>query len=109
MANRARYQLIEIRNANGVPCFVAMQRDGESFVDIAWQCRTLVDNPLMRWLRSLSKRPKARVLLGTGVQLNLPTARALVGFAESRLPVRPAHGHRCPICALAAAQSWREH
>ena len=44
---------------------MGMQRAGESFVDIAWQCRYCVDNALMCWLRTLPKRPKARVLLGT--------------------------------------------
>jgi hypothetical protein len=85
MAPRSRYQLIEIRNADDVPCFVGMQRDGESFVDIAWQCRNVVDNALMRWLRALPKRPKARVLLGAGAQLNWPTARALVAFCREQI------------------------
>jgi len=85
MANRARYQLIEIRNSDGVPCYVGMQRDGESFVNLAWQFRDLVDNPLTRWLRSLPRPPKARVLLGAGVQLNLRTARALVAFCREQI------------------------
>jgi len=85
MANRSRYQLIEIRNADDVPCFVGMQRAGESFVDMAWQYRHLVDNALMRWLRTLPKRPKARVILGAGVQLNWATARALVAFCREQI------------------------
>src|SRR4030042_3613809 len=85
MAPRSRYQIFEIRNADDVPCFMGMQRDGESFVDNAWQCRFLVDNSFMRWLRTLPKRPKARVLLGAGVQLNLPTARALVAFCREQI------------------------
>jgi hypothetical protein len=85
MAPRSRYQVFEIRNADDVPCFVGMQRDGESFLDIAWKCRHLVDNALMRWLRALPKRPKAHVLLGAGVQLNWPTARALVVFCREQI------------------------
>ncbi len=85
MAPRSRYQLIEIRNADDVPCFVGMQRDGESFIEIAWQYRGLVENALMRWLRTLPKRPKARVLLGTGSQLNWTTARALVAFCREQI------------------------
>ena len=85
MAPRSRYQVFEIRNTEGVPCFVGMQRAGESFVDIAWQCRFLVDNALTRWLRSLPKRPKARVLLGVGEQLSTRTARALVAFCREQI------------------------
>jgi len=85
MAPRSRYQLFEIRNSDDVPCYVGMQRDGESFVDNAWQCRFLVDNALTRWLRTLPRRPKTRVLLGAGVQLNLRTARALVSFCREQI------------------------
>ena len=77
MAPRSRYQLIEIRNAEDVPCFVGMQRDGESFVDIAWQCRYLVDNALMRWLRSLPEAAQGSRALGPAVQLNLADGAGL--------------------------------
>jgi len=118
MAPRSRYQVFEIRNADDVPCYVGMQRDGESFVNMAWECRYVVDNALMRWLRTLQKRPKTRVLLGAGVQLNLPTARALVAFCREQIsraagswpsppdfalwpPVnRGGNTHRRPVCRV---------
>lgn len=85
MAPRSRYQVFELRNVDDVPCYVGMQRDGESFVDTAWQHRHLIDNALTRWLRTLPKRPKVRVLLGAGVQLNWATARALVAFCREQI------------------------
>jgi hypothetical protein len=111
MAPRSRYQLIEIRNAEDVPCFVGMQRAGESFVDIAWQCRYLVDNALMRWLRTLPKRPKARVLLGAGAQLNVPTARALVAFCREQIARGAGSWPSVPDFALwpATNRGGREH
>ena len=118
MAPRSRYQVFELRNADDVPCFVGMQRAGESFVDMAWECRYRVDNALTRWLRTLPKRPKARVLLGAGVQLNRATARALVAFCREQIaraagswPMVPdfalwpptnrgGRGHRRPVCRV---------
>jgi hypothetical protein len=120
MANRARYQAIELHDAERLPRYVTMQRVGESFTEMAWECRSLVDNALMRWLRSLPAPPKSAVLLGSGVQLTVRTARALVRFRREEIAKmagswpdppdfalwppanRGGRGHRRPVCRVRA-------
>ena len=84
MANRPRYQVLELRD-DGLPVYVAMQRAGQSLAARAWECRGLVDNPLTRWLRTLDSPPESHILLGSGVQLTWRTARALVRFRRDEV------------------------
>jgi hypothetical protein len=85
MANRPRYQTIEVLDVDGVPRYIGVQRAGESFLRMAWECREIVDNRLMFWLRLLSVPPKSRVLLGRGVQLAAREAWALARFQRERV------------------------
>lgn len=82
---RRKYQVAEIDNGEGLPVYVTMQRVGEPFVEMAWSCRQLVDNPLMRWLRTLDTPPASRVFLGAGAQLTVHAARALVRFRREQI------------------------
>ena len=84
MANRPRYQVLELRD-NGLPVYVAMQRAGQPLAARAWECRDLVDNPLTRWLRTLDAPPEAHILLGSGVQLTRRTAWTLVQFRRNEI------------------------
>jgi hypothetical protein len=82
---KPRYQVVELHDGERLPRYVTMQRAGESFVEMAWECRFAVDNALMRWLRSLSEPPKCRVLLGATEQLTVRTARQLVHFRREEI------------------------
>lgn len=50
--------------AHGLPVYVAMQRVGERYLDLAWECRHAVDNAFTRYLRGLDAKPQCRVILG---------------------------------------------
>jgi hypothetical protein len=84
MANRPRYQLVEIVD-DGLPVYVAMQRIGEPYIDLAWQYRHCVDNPLMRFLRGLEGKPQARVILGNTSPLPWATVRKLMQYQRKRV------------------------
>lgn len=117
MANRPRYQVLELRD-DGLPVYVAMQRAGQPLAAGAWECRDLVDNPLTRWLRTLDSPPESHILLGSGVQLTWRTARAFVRFRRDEVarmagtwPDPPAFalwlpmqrggvGHPRPVCRV---------
>ena len=49
------YQVAEILDKDRLPVYVTMQRAGESFIELAWSCRHLVENPLMAWLRTIGR------------------------------------------------------
>ena len=83
--HRSKYQVAEVRDGEGVPVYVTMQRAGESFIELAWSCRHLVDNPLMRWLRTLDCPPKAPVLLGSGAPLTHRAAWLLIRFRREEV------------------------
>jgi len=79
------YQVAEILDGDELPVYVTMQRAGESFVEIAWPCRHLVENPLMAWLRKLEAPPQSRVLLGKAVQLPRRAAWMLMRFRRDEI------------------------
>ena len=83
--NHARYQVVEILDDEGLPVYVAMQRIGESFLDLAWDCRHAVDNAFTRYLRTLDAKPQCRVILGRRVQLTWAAARALMQYQRRRV------------------------
>lgn len=113
-----RYQVAEVLDADQLPVYVTMQRAGESFVDMAWSCRHLVDNPFTAWLRTLEAPPPSRVLLGKTVQLPRRAAWMLMRFRRDEIarsagswPEVPDFGlwlpvnrgglhHRRPVCRV---------
>ncbi len=117
MANRPRYQVVELLDNQDTPVYVAMQRAGESLAARAWECRHRVDNCLTRWLRGLDAPPVSRVLLGSTVQLTWQAARTLMRFRREQIAAMagaegppdfalwsPIHrggvGHPRPVCRI---------
>jgi hypothetical protein len=84
MAAQPRYQLVEIVD-DGLPVYIAMQRVGERYLDLAWECRHAVDNRFTRYLRGLEAKPQCRVVLGNGAPLTWATARALMQYQRQRV------------------------
>ena len=84
MANHPRYQLVEIVD-DGLPVYVAMQRIGERYLDLAWECRHAVDNAFTHYLRTLHAKPQCRVVLGNTSPLPWATARALMQYQRQRI------------------------
>ena len=109
MANRARYQLVEIID-DGLPVYVAMQRVGERYLDLAWECRHAVDNAFTRYLRGLHAKPQCRVVLGNTAPLTWATARALMQYQRQRVATM-AGSNGPPDFALwpAVNRGGREH
>ena len=69
-----------------MPVYVTMQlAEGQSFVEMAWSCRCVVDNAFARWLRTLNAPPRSRVLLGSAVQLTRRAAWLLVRFRRDEI------------------------
>ena len=87
--NHPRYQLVEIVD-DGLPVYIAMQRVGEPFLELAWQNRHAIDNLLCNWLCTLDTPPQCRVILGKGVQLTWAAARALMQYQRQRVAKWPA-------------------
>jgi hypothetical protein len=86
MVRPATYQVVEIID-DGLPVYVAMQRVGERYLDLAWKCRHVVDNALCNWLATLEAKPVCRVVLGNGTPLTWRTARALMQYQRQRIAV----------------------
>jgi len=83
--HRSKYQVAEVRDGEGLPVYITVQRAGESFIQMAWSCRHLVDNKLMRWLRTLDALPQSRMVLGAGAQLTRRTAWMLMRFRREEV------------------------
>ena len=62
-----------------------MQRAGESFTELAWSCRHLVENPLLAWLQTLDVPPQSRVLLGKAAPLPRRAAWQLMRFRRDEI------------------------
>lgn len=79
------YAVVEILDKDRLPVYVNMQRTGESFVELAWSCRHLVENPLMAWLKGLDVPPQSRVLLGKATPLPRRAAWQLMRFRRDEI------------------------
>ena len=84
MPRDVEYKLVELMDGN-IPRYTAMCRTTESFVDLAWRDRHIVDNPLMRWLRTLDKPPQEKVLLGGNAPLTRRAAAAVLRFRRDSI------------------------
>ena len=83
--HHCKYQVAEVLDGEGLPVYVTIQRAGESFVDMAWSYRHLIDNPFMAWLRTLEAPPQSRVLLGKAVPLPQRAAWMLMRFRRDEI------------------------
>ena len=79
-----QYKIVELMDGD-IPRYTAMCRTTQSFVDLAWRDRHIVDNPLMRWLRTLDKPPQEKVFLGSNVGLPRRTAATLLRFRRDSI------------------------
>jgi hypothetical protein len=106
-----KYQVAEVLDDEGLPVYVTMQRAGESFVDMAWSRRHLIDNPFMAWLRTLEAPPQSRVLLGKAVQLPQRAAWMLMRFRRDEIARAAGSWPNVPDFALwpALSQGGRDH
>jgi len=112
-----RYQVVEVRDEQGIPRYIGMQRIGESLAARAWGSRHKIENRLMQWLRSLDAPPVSRVLLGSAVPLTWQAARALMRFRRNQVAAmagtegppdfalwpavhRGGAGHPRPVCRV---------
>ena len=79
-----QYKIVELMDGD-IPRYTAMCRTTQSFVELAWRDRHIVDNPLMRWLRTLDKPPQEKVFLGSNVGLPRRTAVTLLRFRRDSI------------------------
>ena len=79
-----QYKIVELMDGD-IPRYTTMCRTTQSFVDLAWRDRHIVDNPLMRWLRTLDTPPQEKVFLGSNVGLPRRTAVTLLRFRRDSI------------------------
>lgn len=79
-----QYKIVELMDGD-IPRYTTMCRTRQSFVELAWRDRYLVDNPLMRWLRTLDQPPQEKVFLGDNVGLPRRDAVALLRFRRDSI------------------------
>ena len=84
MPRSGEYKVVELMEGN-IPRYAAMCRATESFAALAWRDRHIVDNPLMRWLRTLDQPPQEKVLLGGIVPIPCHTAVAILRFRREEI------------------------
>jgi hypothetical protein len=84
VSRNGTYKIVELMDVK-IPRYTAMCRATESFAALAWKHRHQVDNALMRWLRSLEKPPREKVLLGGNVPLTRRAAVMLLRFRRESI------------------------
>ena len=98
-----QYKIVELMDGN-IPRYVTMCRTTQSFVDLAWRDRHIVDNPLMRWLRMLDEPPQERIFVGGNVGLPRRTAVTLLRFRREAIAKMSGSWPNPPDFAL-----WQVH
>lgn len=84
MERLSTYKVVELMDGD-IPRYTAMCRVTESFAALAWRHRHVVENPLMRWLRTLDEPPTEKVLLGSNVPLKRSEAVGLLRFRRKEV------------------------
>ena len=103
-----KYQVAEILDKDQLPVYVTMQRAGESFTELAWSCRHLVENPLLAWLQTLDVPPQSRVLLGKAAPLPRRAAWQLMRFRRDEIARAAGSWPNVPDFGLwLPSTSWR--
>jgi hypothetical protein len=79
-----QYKIVELMDGD-IPRYTTICRTTQSFVELAWRDRHIVDNPLMRWLRTLGEPPQERIFLGSNVGLPRRTAVMALQFRRDSI------------------------
>jgi hypothetical protein len=110
MGRNGVYKIVELIDG-GIPRYTAMCRATESFAALAWKHRHIVDNALMRWLRSLDEPPREQVLLGNNAALTRRAAVAITRFRRQSIVKMAGSWPDPPDFALwpAICRGGREH